>query len=71
MMKLVTQEINKKNVPPRPLDGALAQPRQLRQEVSFWLIELNHDHLSERALARATRVTEVALCQEAEDDAAK
>ena len=61
---------NKNNAPPRPPNGAVAPHRQPRREISFWPIELNRNHLSEGALARATRVMEVALCQEAEDNAA-
>ena len=59
---------NKNNVPPRPPDREVAQPRQPRPEISFWSIELNQDHLSEGALVRATRVIEAALCREAEYD---
>ena len=56
-------------MPSHPPDGAAAPPRQPRREFSSWPIELNHNHLSERALVRATRVMEASLCQEAEDDA--
>ena len=51
------------NVPPRPPDGALAPPRRPTREFSFWTIELNRDHLSDGALARATRGMEAALYQ--------
>ena len=60
---------NKHNVPPHPPDGAEAPPRQPRQEFSSWPIELNRNHLSEGALARATRVMESALCQDVDDGA--
>ena len=60
---------NKNNAPPRPPDGAVTPHRRPRQEISFWPIELNCDHLSEGALAGATRVMKAAFCQEAEYDA--
>ena len=55
---------NENNAPPCPPDRAVAPPRQPRRKISFWLTELNHDHLSEGALVRATRVMEAALCQD-------
>ena len=61
---------NENDAPPLPPGGEASLPRQPRRENSFWMIELNHNHLSEGALVRAMRVMEAALCQEAEYDAA-
>ena len=62
---------NGNNAPPHPPHRAVAPSRQPKREISFWLIELNREHLSEGALVRTTRVMEASLCQEAEDDAAR
>ena len=70
MTELTTQG-HKNNVPPRPPDEAVAPPRRPRREFSFWPIELDLGHFSEGALARATRVTEAALHQDAKDEAPK
>ena len=56
-------------LPPCPPDEAVVPSRQPTRGLSFWSIELNCDRFSDGALARATRVMEAALRQDAEDEA--
>ena len=56
---------NENNVPPCPPDKAVAPPRQPTRGLGFWPIELNCEYFSDGALARATRVMEAALRQDA------
>ena len=57
------------SLPPRPPDEVVAPPRRLTRGLSFWTIELDRDRFTDKALARATRVMEAALRQDAESEA--